>query len=238
MAVCLTHHRHHTYRLGTARRIGDDIGDDGVLAFRDFWQSLVAAARLVRRRARRLLLVEPGPLTQAHATIDNKDHCQDCHVGARDLSQRQVPRLPQAHRRAAARAQGRARQPEGAAASRASCATPTTRGAARTSSAWRRSAGASASTTTRSPRSRSRASTRPPRATSATRRRRVGHADLSEGADGVRGLPPQPARRSARADAQAASAATTRADWNMLEKRAVRSRPRHALSARAQARAA
>ncbi|MFI5289709.1 MAG: hypothetical protein ACHQ17_08660, partial [Polyangia bacterium] len=28
----------------------------------------------------------PGPLTQAHANIDGKDHCQDCHVGARDLS--------------------------------------------------------------------------------------------------------------------------------------------------------
>jgi hypothetical protein len=28
----------------------------------------------------------PGPLTQAHAHIDGKDHCQDCHVGARDLS--------------------------------------------------------------------------------------------------------------------------------------------------------
>jgi hypothetical protein len=28
----------------------------------------------------------PGPLTQAHAQLDNTDHCQDCHVGSRDLS--------------------------------------------------------------------------------------------------------------------------------------------------------
>jgi hypothetical protein len=28
----------------------------------------------------------PGPLTKAHAHIDGKDHCQDCHVGSRDLT--------------------------------------------------------------------------------------------------------------------------------------------------------
>ncbi|HXU72768.1 MAG TPA: hypothetical protein VN947_25785, partial [Polyangia bacterium] len=27
----------------------------------------------------------PGPLTQSHANIDSKDHCQDCHVGSRDV---------------------------------------------------------------------------------------------------------------------------------------------------------
>jgi hypothetical protein len=29
----------------------------------------------------------PGPLTKAHEQIDTKDHCQDCHIGSRDLSQ-------------------------------------------------------------------------------------------------------------------------------------------------------
>ncbi len=29
----------------------------------------------------------PGPLTQVHANIDGPDHCQDCHVGSRDLTQ-------------------------------------------------------------------------------------------------------------------------------------------------------
>jgi hypothetical protein len=28
----------------------------------------------------------PGPLVQSHANLDNKEHCQDCHVGSRDLS--------------------------------------------------------------------------------------------------------------------------------------------------------
>ncbi len=28
----------------------------------------------------------PGPLTQSHANIDGKDHCQDCHVGSRDVA--------------------------------------------------------------------------------------------------------------------------------------------------------
>jgi hypothetical protein len=28
----------------------------------------------------------PGPLTQPHANIDGKDHCQDCHTGARDVT--------------------------------------------------------------------------------------------------------------------------------------------------------
>ena len=28
----------------------------------------------------------PGPLTQSHANIDGKDHCQDCHIGSRDVA--------------------------------------------------------------------------------------------------------------------------------------------------------
>jgi hypothetical protein len=28
----------------------------------------------------------PGPLTQAHSSLDNKDKCQECHVGTRELS--------------------------------------------------------------------------------------------------------------------------------------------------------
>jgi hypothetical protein len=28
----------------------------------------------------------PGPLAQSHAALDSQDHCQDCHAGARDLS--------------------------------------------------------------------------------------------------------------------------------------------------------
>jgi hypothetical protein len=47
----------------------------------------LAAALLVGLSARAdFFSSSPGPLTQAHANIDGKDHCQDCHVGSRDLS--------------------------------------------------------------------------------------------------------------------------------------------------------
>ena len=65
----------------------------------------------------------------------------------------------------------------------------------------------------------------------------VGHAHLPEGADGVRRVPQQPARRSAREHAPL-RALPRRQDVAHDRRRAVRSRPRHALSAREEARAA
>ena len=58
----------------------------------------------------------PGPLVQAHAHLDNKEKCQECHVGQRDLSQEKClachkPRADDGHLFSAAQFRAAAGQP-------------------------------------------------------------------------------------------------------------------------------
>ena len=150
---------------------------------------------------------------------------------------RQVPQVPRAHRRAAARAQGRARVAQGARqAVRAVPHRP--QGArTRTSSASPRSAASTASITTRSPPFALEGKHQTTKCNDCHKEKtQSGTLHVSEGADGVRELPQQPARRPAREHAPL-RALPRRQDVAHARQRAVRSRSRHALSAREEARA-
>ena len=59
--------------------------DTACFAFaRSLWPSRSRAPGAIARAD--FFSTSPGPLAQAHANIDGKDHCQDCHVGSRDVA--------------------------------------------------------------------------------------------------------------------------------------------------------